>query len=82
MLYPNPVAQYLNISLKNVLGADLITLSIYDMQGNFIFTAPLSPNAENKFRIKTLSGISPGTYLVQIQSGNLHWDGAIVIQDK
>lgn len=80
-LYPNPVEQYLNISISGDPLIDIVNITLYDMQGSWITSVSLSPNAENNFRMLMPSGVIAGTYIIHVQSGDIQWDGSIVVKN-
>lgn len=67
-VYPNPVQDYLNISLPKQ--NSIQGLSIYDMQGRMINTFPSETVQTNAgYRLST-GNLSIGVYLVQINQSN------------
>jgi hypothetical protein len=63
-LYPNPTAEYLNISLRNNLND--IDLQLYDMSGKLIHKDVINAN-DTKY-VLPMQTVAAGNYLIQMQS--------------
>lgn len=63
--YPNPVHDRLNILLGNRKDAEI---RLFDLQGRLLYFNPLSLSKSAKLEVD-MSKLSPGTYLLQVGSG-------------
>ncbi len=64
ILYPNPVSDFVNISLKK--GVDAANLTILDVQGKVIHNETFKGN---RYRINT-NGFNKGLYIIKIKTVN------------
>ncbi len=67
-IYPNPVTDYINIRSKNTLNNELI-VNIIDINSKVVYTEDLTISGNNDIGIQ-IPDLSPGTYIVFIESGN------------
>ena len=66
--YPNPVGNSLKVEIsENLIARGKLMINIMDMSGKFIDQRVLFKSGIEKF---DLSGMAPGIYMVQIESGN------------
>ena len=66
MVYPNPVADRVNIRI-GVISAAQATILIFDLRGQVISSQPIRLiNGENQFEID-LTGRAKGMYIIKIQ---------------
>ena len=77
-IYPNPAKNYIKISSDNFNTSKLV-VSIVDLTGREVFiNTGMSVRNKNVIDLD-ISGISSGTYILQIRSNNTQTSGIIQI---
>jgi len=78
VLYPVPAGHFINI--RKITGSNAkIRLELKDLQGRSVMKKTLFP-AQNGFYQTSLTGLSQGVYLYEINEGNVVQKGQIMIQ--
>jgi subtilisin family serine protease len=78
VLYPVPAGHFINI--RKITGSNAkIRLELKDLQGRSVMKKTLFP-AQNGFYQSSLTGLSQGVYLYEINEGNVVQKGQIMIQ--
>lgn len=68
-VYPNPVRNYLNIQANHTASSACVRIELFDMTGNRVLSHEVLPAAMHSL---SLSGLTPGTYLLRLIQNEYH----------